>query len=304
MVLPQGRCALDVRCCFGVFFWLETLAKYLSSEPRLGDLSAVCLPSHPRGGRCLSQQALAHGPAHFCLKSPLKTSSCWQSSSSYLKSVIQHSLLPAVTPWAGHQSHQWSAVKPCPVLILSIIFCSVFHVLNLLVKLPIPINTNACEEPGSLPRFGGNAIGTGGEGQLPLCVRLCKVSWWPWEKEEEKDANAASFSSSTERINKKHGGLKNQRGEGSWDEKVRDSFWFFNWINGTPGCCSHMLQTKCSTLLTLFPQNTRKPLNETTLILHHHLLWLNMRADTSSVLEASTSARSTCRWAHVSLAHW
>lgn len=62
------------------------------------------------------------------------------------------------------------------VLILSISFCSVFDVLNLLVKLPIPININTSEEPGNLQGLGDNAIQMGGEEQFLPPVCLCRVS--------------------------------------------------------------------------------------------------------------------------------
>ena len=225
MVLPRGRCTLDLGCemlLFFFFFFFNGWRLWPNTRPLILDpgtfLLRVYLPTQ-RGGSCLSQQALAQGPAHFCWKFSLKTSSCCHSTSSYLNSVTQHCLLAAAHPQHGwHPKQDIRATSdlargeavPCNrVLILSISFRSVFDVLNLLVKLPILITANATEEPGSLLRRRGNAICMGGEGQFPPCVHLCKVSWWPWEKGEESDANATSFSSTTERINKKHWGWKN-----------------------------------------------------------------------------------------------
>lgn len=111
--------------CEILFFFFFDWRLWLNICPLILDpgtfLLYIYLPTQ-RGGSCLSQQVLAQGPAHFCLKFSSKTSSCCQSSSSYLNSVIQHCLLTAahptaqVTPQVWHQSHQWLSWWRSPTL--------------------------------------------------------------------------------------------------------------------------------------------------------------------------------------------
>lgn len=111
--------------CEILFFFFFDWRLWLTICPLILDpgtfLLYIYLPTQ-RGGSCLSQQVLAQGPAHFCLKFSSKTSSCCQSSSSYLNSVIQHCLLTAahpteqVTPQVRHQSHQWLSWWRSPTL--------------------------------------------------------------------------------------------------------------------------------------------------------------------------------------------
>lgn len=161
MVLSQGRCTLDVRCCCFVwffFFWLEALAKYPFSHFRPANISAGCLPSPSEWRQLLITTSAGSRPSSFLFKvfffflNYLLLSKQLQLFEEYNPAVPTRSCPPHSMGniSAGHQSHQWLSPWGSPTQeqcldfhhnFLQHIWCS-----ELVGK--SSISTNTSEEPG------------------------------------------------------------------------------------------------------------------------------------------------------------